>query len=150
MRIFITMLLAYLTMSCATTKLESLKYEQIEIPGKSTAMDYAVYTPPQWEVGERLPLILFLHGIGSSHQSFEQYGAHTYLDEMIGEGKLKRAIIVIPNGNNGMWENWQDGSHHYRDWVLDYVVPKVQSDYQTLDCPNIVILPEFLLEALAH
>lgn len=99
-------------------------------------MEYAVYTPPNWQPGERLPLVVFLHGINGSHENFEQYGAHTYLDEKIFAGKIKRAIIVLPNGGNGLWENWHDGTHHYRDWVLQHLVPRVQQDYQTLGCPQ--------------
>jgi enterochelin esterase-like enzyme len=137
MRVYIIVIfLVGFIASCAASRFEELTYAHVQIPGKTTVMEYGVYTPPQWQIGERLPLIVFLHGIGGSHQSFEEYGAHTYLDEMINAGKIARAIIVMPNGDNGMWENWRDGSYQYRDWVLNYVVPQVQSDYQTLSCPK--------------
>jgi len=122
--------------ACSSFKPDALIYEQENVPGKEAPIEYGVYLPPGWEMGERLPLIVFLHGVGGSHLSFEQYGAHEYLDQKINQGKIKRAIIVIPDGDNGMWENWHDGSHHYRDWVLEGIVPKVQKKYQTLKCPE--------------
>jgi len=99
-------------------------------------MAYAVYTPPGWQSEERLPLVVFLHGGGGSHMSFERYGAHEFLDAEIEAGRVARAVIVLPDGGNGFWENWADGTRHYRDWVLNDIVPKVRKDYQTLDCPQ--------------
>lgn len=127
---------ALILAGCSTFKPTALTYSELEIESKATPMDYAVYTPPGWQASERLPLMVFLHGGGGSHQSFERYGGHLELDRLVNEGKVARAIIVFPDGGNGFWENWADGSRHYRDWVLDHIMPTVQQDYQTLGCPT--------------
>lgn len=123
---------------CATFKPQALDYASIDLVDspKKKQLEYAVYTPPNWKKDERLPLVVFLHGGADSHQTFEQYGAHLALDKEIDEGRMPRAIVVLPNGDNGFWENWVDGTFSYRDWVLKQIVPKVQQDYQTLDCPD--------------
>lgn len=121
---------------CTTFRPAALDYAQVAPKSKSSPLEYAVYTPPNWHPSERLPLIVFLHGGGGSHFSFEYYGAHEYLDTEISAGRVARAIIVLPNGDNGFWENWADGTRHYRDWVLDDVMPAVQSQYNTLLCPQ--------------
>jgi len=115
---------------------KSLDYSAVQIIESNDQMNYGVYTPPNWQVDESLPLILLLHGSGGSHYSFERFGAADYLDEKIVNGEIPRVVIVTPNGKNGFWENWADGSYNYRDWVLDYVVPKVQKEYRTLSCPD--------------
>lgn len=127
---------ALLLSACSTFTPESLSYEQVQPNNKKTPLDYAVYTPPNWQQGERLPVVLFLHGGGGSHESFERYQADEYLDSEINAGRLPRFILLSPNGDNGFWMNWADGSYHYQDWVLNDVFPKVQADYQTLDCPE--------------
>ena len=136
MKIFILLCLFILTTSCASFKPERLDYSAVNITDAKHTMGYGVYTPPNWDISESLPVILFLHGGGGSQFSFERHGAAEYLDKKINEGEIPRVIIVTPNGNNGFWENWADGSFAYRDWVLNEVFPKVQRDYQTLQCPE--------------
>ncbi len=133
----IVILLSLLTLSaCTTFKPQALNYSELTLDNKRKPLEYAVYTPPGWQRGERLPLIMFLHGGGGSHQSFEKYGAHLELDRLIEQGDIQRAIVVLPNGGNGFWENWADGTRHYRDWVIKGVLPAVQQEYQTLSCPE--------------
>ncbi len=136
MRITLILLTCCLLSACTTFKPEALDYGAVTPSDKRTPMHYGVYTPPNWELGERLPLIVFLHGGGGSHLSFERYAADEFLDREINAGRVARAIIVLPNGDNGFWENWADGSKHYRDWVLNEIVPTVRQDYQTLECPK--------------
>ncbi len=130
------LILIILLSACASFKPVGLDYAAVSVDNAKRSMDYGVYTPPNWQIGESLPIILFLHGGGGSQFSFERYGAVEYLDQKINDGDIPRVIIVTPNGNNGFWENWADGSYQYRDWVLNDVFPKVQQDYQTLSCPE--------------
>ncbi len=136
MRILLILLIICTLSGCSTFKPEDLQYKEAEPSNNKSGIEYGVYTPPNWQSGERLPLIVFLHGGGGSHYSFERYGAPEYFDKEINEGRLPRFILVTPNGDNGFWENWADGSKHYRDWVLDDIVPVVQQEYGTLECPR--------------
>jgi enterochelin esterase-like enzyme len=134
--IWIAFMIMLFLSGCSTFTPEYLRYEQVQPNDKRTPIDYAVYTPPNWQQGERLPVVLFLHGGGGSHESFERYQADEYLDAEMNAGRLPRFILVSPNGGNGFWMNWADGSYHYQDWVLNDVFPKVQADYHTLECPE--------------
>jgi len=104
-------------------------------PAMNRPMAYSVYTPPGWGPDESLPLVVLLHGGGSDHLSFDQYGVGTYLDAEFAAGRLPRAVIVNPDGGFGFWENWHDGSRLYRDWVMDDLLPVVQAEYNTAACP---------------
>lgn len=141
MKIILLLCLISLSSACVKFKPESLDYSSITVvntnPEQSKhTIEYGVYTPPNWQLGESLPIILFLHGGGGSQYSFEKYGGAEYLDQKINSGEIPRVIMVTPDGGNGFWENWQDGSYQFRDWVLNDVFPKVQQQYQTLSCPE--------------
>ena len=136
MRFLTLMLLLFCLAACATNKPRILDYASVATGEPYGEMQYGVYLPPQWQVNERLPLIVFLHGSGGSQLSFEKHQLNTHLDQLISTGKVPRAIFVMPNGDNGFWENWQDGSHSYRQWIFERVLPVVQTKYNTLDCPQ--------------
>ncbi len=133
-QIFLVSILLALS-ACASFKPEKLDYKEVQVTAEKT-MEYGVYTPPNWTPEESLPLVLFLHGGKGNHTSFEKFNTHQYFDEQITSGKMPRVILLTPNGKNGFWENWYDGSHNYRDWVLKDVMPKVQQQYNTLNCPE--------------
>ena len=126
-----------LTLSaCTSFRGTALDYASVQTETKNVSMDYGVYTPPGWTPEEQLPLVLYLHGGGDNHMSFEKFGAHKVFDRDMTNGSMPRAILVSPDGDLSLWENWADGSRHYRDWVMRSVLPKVQSDYNTLPCPE--------------
>lgn len=100
------------------------------------AMRYAVYTPPGYVRGERLPLVVFLHGGGDDEASFDRHGLSARLDAATREGRIPRVLVVMPQGELGFWANWYDGSAGYEDWVMEEVVPRVAFDYETLPCPE--------------
>lgn len=121
---------------CSSFKGTELSYEKIPTSSLNKTIEYGVYTPPNWDKRERLPLVLFLHGARDDHNTFEQYQTHRYFDQQINAGKIPRFILVTPNGGKGFWENWYDGTHNYRDWVMQDILPKVRRDYNTLECPK--------------
>ena len=132
----ILLFLCLLSSACATFKAQDLDYTALDIESKKRPLKYAVYTPPNWQKGEKLPLVLFLHGAGSTHESFERYGAHEHLDKEINAGRIPRAIVLIPRGGLSMWENWDYGSIAYRDWIVDDLIPETVKNYTTLNCPE--------------
>ena len=136
LRTLILIFIVSLLSACTTFKPEALEYSSLKIENKKKPLKYAVYTPPNWVKGERLPLVLFLHGAGSTHKSFERYGVHAYLDQEIAAGRAPRAIILIPRGGLTMWENWDYGPISYRDWMIKGLMPEIQKVYSTLECPE--------------
>lgn len=99
-------------------------------------MDHAVYVPPGFAADERLPLVVFLHGGGDSHDAFDRHGISARLDRAMREGRAPRAVIVLPDGQLGFWANWYDGTRRYEDWIADELVPAVRERYHTRACPD--------------
>ena len=112
----------------------------VHTPIQSTVMNqemaYAVWAPVDLAPDERLPLLVFLHGGGDSEESFDDFEVGQHLDAELAAGRIPRAVVVVPRGQMGFWENWNDGSHFYRDWVIKEVIPAVQKTYHTADCPT--------------
>jgi len=96
-------------------------------------MAYGVYTPPGWDGATPLPLVVLLHGAGDDETSADRAVVTEQLDRAITTGAVPPFVMVTPQGDRGFWMNWQDGSHRYRDWVLDEVVPAVRRDHPIVE-----------------
>ena len=99
-------------------------------------MQYSVYTPPDFQSEERLPLVVFLHGGGDGPDAFDRHGVSSRLEAAMRREGLPRAVIVLPEGDLGFWANWADGTRRYEDWVVDELVPRVREALHTGDCPE--------------
>jgi enterochelin esterase-like enzyme len=99
-------------------------------------MRYSVWAPSDLSEDERLPLVVFLHGSGDDHLSFDTHGISGRLDEAVARGSLPRVVIALPEGHTGFWTNWADGTRNYEDWVTHEVMPAVARDYHTRACPD--------------
>lgn len=111
-------------------------FTQVSDAMNGARMAYAVYAPRDHTPREALPLVVFLHGGGDSHDAFDRHGISPRLDEAIGAGRVPRAVIVLPNGDFGFWANWYDETRRYEDWVVDELMPRVARDYGTRPCPD--------------
>jgi enterochelin esterase-like enzyme len=126
--------LALLFAGCATVS-ERLHYEKVHSPAMRRTMEYGVYTPPGFRKEEHLPLVLFLHGGGDTAHCLDQEGVARWLDQEIVALRVPRVVVVVPQGDTGMWANWADGTANYADWALEEVFPRVAKEYQTRECP---------------
>ena len=99
-------------------------------------LQYAVWTPPDFDENERLPLITFLHGGGDDPAVFDRHGLTDDFNRAVLAGEIPRAVIFFPQGDNGFWTNWYDGTRLYRDWILNELIPEVQARYHTRSCPE--------------
>lgn len=96
-------------------------------------MRYGLYTPPGWDGRTPLPLVVLLHGAGDDETSADRAVVTAKLDEAIESGQIPPFFMVTPQGDLGFWINWNDDSHHFRDWVLEEVVPQVRRDYPVIE-----------------
>jgi enterochelin esterase-like enzyme len=120
--------------SACTRNLERVEYQTLDSAAEGEEMNYAVYTPPGWDGQQPLPLVVFLHGAGDDERALGRHPevANT-LDAWIESGRLPPFIMVVPDGNKGMWTNWDDGTHHYEDYVISEVIPRVRADFPTIE-----------------
>jgi enterochelin esterase-like enzyme len=97
--------------------------------------NYSVYLPHAWDRSTPLPLVLLLHGAGDDASSPDRSEVVEQLDSALEKGEIPPFVLVAPDGERGFWVNWYDGSHHYRDWVLEEVLPAVRASYPIVPGP---------------
>lgn len=127
-----SLLLAPALLAACASFPEQLAYGELDSAAMGRDMRYAVYTPPNWTASERLPLVLFLHGGGDSEDCFDRAYIGQAFDAAFFADEMPRAVVCVPNGERGFWENWVDGSYRYRDWVMDDLLPHVREEFNTL------------------
>jgi enterochelin esterase-like enzyme len=89
-------------------------------------MRASVYAPRGWNHRDPLPLVVFLHGLGGDEREPAWGGLTAELDRWIGEGRIRPFLMVSPDGEEGFWANWHDGTVRYEDYVVDDVISVVR------------------------
>ncbi|HSW39169.1 MAG TPA: alpha/beta hydrolase-fold protein [Acidobacteriota bacterium] len=77
------------------------RLETITYSSKSIGVDRkaVVYTPPNYNPGQKYPVLYLMHGIGGNETHWTTLlAAHTILDNLIADNKAVPMIIVMPNG----------------------------------------------------
>jgi len=130
-------LIAFLVAAAGCVKPEPyLRYGSIHSRAMGRPMEYATYVPRDLPEGQRVPLVLFLHGGGDDPDAFDKVGLGQALDAEVSAGRLPPFVLVLPDGEFGFWENWYDGSFRYADWVLDDLLPYVYGTLPVQRCPD--------------
>lgn len=106
--------------------------------------DFFVYTPPGYSPSARTkyPVLYLLHGYSDTANGWTAVGqAHTILDNLLAEGKIKPMIVVMPLGygvpnfaspNQGFRDPsvTQRNYDNFRAALLTEVLPEVEKSYR--------------------
>lgn len=101
---------------------------------------YLIYLPPNYNpTGHiRYPVLYLLHGAPGKYTDWrDAAGIDQTLDALISVGRIQPLIVVLPDGNGGMWGDTEwanngDGSIRAEDYVIQEVVPWIDGQYRTL------------------
>ncbi len=108
----------------------------------------SVYTPPNYNVSKKYPVLYLLHGSGGDEDSWEDMGRICQImDNLLNDGKINPMIVVMPNGNvdldaspgNGMNKNQQPSASNTNSMFgiieyafMDDVVSFIDQKYSTI------------------
>jgi hypothetical protein len=114
-------------------KSETLKGNSL---GDPTVRELLVWTPPGWQAGEALPLLVDLKGYWSSalaHANWQPHGENVpeRLDRLADEG-MARAVVAFPDCFTALYGNQylnSAGSGRYGDYVCDEIVPFIEGKF---------------------
>ena len=107
--------------------------------------EYYVYTPPGYDPNgsTRYPVLYLLHGWSQNAASWDGAGhAFKTLDELIGSGRARPMIVVMPTGYGDMsflhdgFSVWSDAAaidHNtglFQESLLTEIIPQVEAEYR--------------------
>lgn len=82
----------------------------------------ATYVRPPHGVGPAERIIVLLHGLGGDASSWLQvHEVRDRLDAAMAKGELPPTTLLIPDGGDGYWADWQGGKRHYAALVVRLV-----------------------------
>jgi enterochelin esterase-like enzyme len=131
-RVATSLFVAAVAAGCKHQPSGRLQYTEVASQAEGRTMRYGVYLPAGWDRTTPLPLVVLLHGAGDDETSADRAVVVEELDRAVASGQVPPFIMVTPDGDRGFWMNWYDGRHHYKDWVLDEVIPAVRDRYPTI------------------
>jgi enterochelin esterase-like enzyme len=111
--------------SMKSTRLEPSQLEQTRL---GRPMEFAVMRAPDADGIDpaELPVFLFLHGMGDDHLALDRHGVSDLIHEAMLDGRVPLAHLVLPDGEDGYFVNWYDGSRPYEDYVIHDVLPAAE------------------------
>lgn len=104
--------------------------------------DTTLYIPANVDPGQKVPVVILLHGVYCSHWGWALKGrAHVSLQQMIDDGEIPPMILAMPS--DGLWG---DGSgyfaHNGRDfekWIVEDIPILVQEATENgIDAPHFI------------
>jgi predicted peptidase len=93
-----------LLLNCSTTHKYGVEFLRRELFIGSEKFNFRIYVPPGRQPGQKIPVMLFLHGSGSTGDDNEAQVA--YFDKFIGENPQNFSFIVVfPQARAGTFWN---------------------------------------------
>ncbi len=138
----LTVSLFFLLIACSEVNAPLDKGNLINTSLKTTqlpdgSLEYAVWEPPGYKIGQKLPLIISLHGGGGSQEELESW-VPSILEEMA-KDVFPAAIWSMPSAGRSFYLNAKDGSADWESVIVDEYIPAVMRQYGITDTNNVVI-----------
>jgi enterochelin esterase family protein len=109
-------------------------------PALGRAIPFTLYRPAAAPpTGSRWPVLYLLHGLDGSERDWVEAGrARETLDRLIGEGRIKPLLVVMPMAGNGWYVDNPDpgGEGRIADALTRDLVEHVDRAYPTAACRN--------------
>lgn len=87
---------------------------------------YSVVLPSDADSCTRYPVVYFLHGIGGDNSTWMEYGK---LRRLVSQWQV---IAICPDGEESYWSDAMDGSASYERFMIDELIPAVDSQLPTI------------------
>ena len=96
----------------------------------SGPVEYAVLLPKEYrEDGDRLPLLLSLHGDGGNRDVLAQR-QQALFDELWADGSFPPVVVATPSANRSVYMNARNGDERWEDFMVDDFLSHLGATYR--------------------
>jgi len=97
-----------------------------------TSIKYSVYLPDGYdESKEKYPIIYLLNGFTGDETDWIRKGLLSdILRELLNANKIEPMIIVMPDGDDRLYINKDDGTYPYEDMFIEEFMPFIENEYR--------------------
>lgn len=135
----------------------TVRVERFFAPALGVEKHYLVYLPPSYATAptKRYPVAYYLHGFSGDEADWVSLGSLDVVADSLIAGGMPEMIIVMPDGDDGWYTNWEEPPEpydaclvdtlvnraapalcvvqaHYEDYIARDLVRHVDSTYRTL------------------
>lgn len=95
-------------------------------------VNYSVYLPEHYNVSEQsYPVVYLLHGfLGNETDWIRSGNLQATVDQLITSKKIVPMVIIMPDGDDRLYMNKEDGSYPYEDMFMTEFIPFIESKYR--------------------
>lgn len=98
-----------------------------------------IYAPPGYDASnaEKYPVLYLMHGGGEDERGWSTQGrTDLILDNLIAENKAKPMLVVMPDGNLGSRNNFEQSLQIFEQELKQAIIPFVESNYRVAPGAN--------------
>jgi len=96
----------------------------------NTSVKYSVYLPNGFKSTKKYPVIYLLNGFTGNETDWIKSGmVKDITDELIRGNKIEPVVIIMPDGDDRLYMNLDDGSYPYEDMFIKELMPYVENKY---------------------
>ncbi|MBO3117711.1 esterase family protein [Winogradskyella sp. DF17] len=113
---------------------QSKVLESLEVESKllQTTVKYSVYLPEGFEdTTDKYPIVYLLNGFTGNETDWVRIGhVKDITDELIRGNKIEPLVIIMPDGDDRLYMNKDDGTYPYEDMFIQEFMPFVEGKYK--------------------
>lgn len=112
-----------------------IEFHTFEAPSLGGESNYSILLPPSYDKNprRRYPVVYFLHGLFNDHTSWavDRYGhLPGKIEELITQGEVPEFVMVHPNGADGFYSDYVDGSLQFEKLIWQDMRQEVESRFR--------------------
>ena len=125
----LTLLVISLSATAQSQVIESLTMRSELL---KTDVKFSVYLPDGYENStENYPIVYLLNGLNGNEKDWIKAGsAKPIADELINSKIIIPMVIIMPDGDDRLYMNKEDGSYPYEDMFINEFMPYVEQKYR--------------------
>ncbi|MEY8847483.1 alpha/beta hydrolase [Psychroserpens sp. XS_ASV72] len=108
--------------------------ESLSIDSKllNKEINYSVYLPENYNSSEQTyPVLYLLHGFLGNETDWIRIGdLQTTVDKLITSEDIVPMVVIMPDGDDRLYMNKEDGSYPYEDMFITEFIPLIESKYR--------------------